>query len=50
MFQEVHRLQKEADEANKHASVLGRDNQRCELQLSDMAQQVGFALVSHLKG
>lgn len=41
MFQEVHRLQKEADEANKRSSVLERDNQRSELQLGDMAQQVG---------
>lgn len=41
VFQEVHRLQKEADEANKRSSVLERDNQRSELQLGDMAQQVG---------
>ncbi len=40
LLQEVHRLQKEADEANKRSSVLERDNQRCELQLGDMAQQV----------
>lgn len=39
-FQEVHRLQKEADESNKHASVLERDNQRFEVQLADMSQQV----------
>lgn len=39
---EVHRLQKEADEANKRSSVLERENQRCELQLGDMAQQVGW--------
>ena len=44
--QEVHRLQKEADEANKRSSVMERDNQRCELQLVDMAQQVGFDLFS----
>lgn len=41
LLQEVHRLQKDADEANKRSSVLERDNQRCELQLGDMAQQVG---------
>lgn len=37
---EVHRLQKEADDANKRSSVLERESQRCELQLGDMAQQV----------
>ncbi|KAM7409722.1 hypothetical protein PAMA_001286 [Pampus argenteus] len=42
---EVHRLQKDADEANKRSSVLERDNQRCELQLSDMAQQVRVLLI-----
>ncbi|KAI3368578.1 hypothetical protein L3Q82_025589, partial [Scortum barcoo] len=42
---EVHRLQKEADEANKHSSVLERDNQRFELQLGDMAQQVRVLLI-----
>lgn len=40
-LKEVHRLQKEADEANKRSSVLERESQRCELQLGDMAQQVG---------
>lgn len=39
-FKEVHRLQKEADDANKRSSVLERESQRCELQLGDMAQQV----------
>lgn len=33
-------MQKEADEGNKRASVLERDNQRFEVQLADMAQQV----------
>uniref|UniRef100_A0A671WBS0 Nucleoprotein TPR n=1 Tax=Sparus aurata TaxID=8175 RepID=A0A671WBS0_SPAAU len=42
---EVHRLQKEADEANKRSSVMERDNQRCELQLVDMAQQVRVLLI-----
>ncbi|XP_042370774.1 translocated promoter region b, nuclear basket protein [Plectropomus leopardus] len=42
---EVHRLQKEADEANKRSSVLERDNQRCDLQLGDMAQQVRVLLI-----
>ncbi|XP_056337512.1 translocated promoter region b, nuclear basket protein isoform X2 [Danio aesculapii] len=42
---EVHRLQKESDESNKRASVLDRDNQRFEIQLADMAQQVRVLLV-----
>ncbi|XP_051730318.1 translocated promoter region b, nuclear basket protein isoform X2 [Ctenopharyngodon idella] len=42
---EVHRLQKEADEGNKRASVLERDNQRFEVQLADMAQQVRVLLI-----
>ncbi|XP_060890166.1 translocated promoter region b, nuclear basket protein isoform X4 [Labrus mixtus] len=42
---EVHRLQKNTDEANKRSSVLERDNQRCELQLADMAQQVRVLLI-----
>uniref|UniRef100_A0A3B4WQJ2 Nucleoprotein TPR n=1 Tax=Seriola lalandi dorsalis TaxID=1841481 RepID=A0A3B4WQJ2_SERLL len=42
---EVHRLQRESDEANKRSSVLERDNQRCELQLADMAQQVRVLLI-----
>ncbi|XP_047443060.1 translocated promoter region b, nuclear basket protein [Mugil cephalus] len=42
---EVHRLQSEADEANKRSSVLERDSQRCELQLGDMAQQVRVLLI-----
>lgn len=33
-------MQKEADEASKHSSMLERDNQRFEVQLNDMAQQV----------
>ncbi|KAI4890931.1 hypothetical protein NFI96_033196 [Prochilodus magdalenae] len=43
--QEVQRLQREADEANKRSSVLERDNQRFEVQLADMAQQVRVLLV-----
>ncbi|XP_051954824.1 nucleoprotein TPR-like isoform X2 [Xyrauchen texanus] len=42
---EVHRLQKEADEANKRSSVLERDNQRFEVQLADMSQQVRVLLI-----
>ncbi|KAI5090348.1 nucleoprotein TPR, partial [Silurus meridionalis] len=44
-MQEVQRLQKEADEANKHSSMLERDNQRFEVQLSDMARQVRVLLI-----
>ncbi|XP_053098080.1 translocated promoter region b, nuclear basket protein isoform X1 [Pangasianodon hypophthalmus] len=43
--QEVQRFQKEADEANKHSSLLERDNQRFEVQLSDMAHQVRVLLI-----
>ncbi|XP_049576039.1 translocated promoter region b, nuclear basket protein isoform X3 [Syngnathus scovelli] len=42
---EVHRLQNEADEANKRSSVMERDNKRFELQLADMAQQVRVLLI-----
>ncbi|XP_058493933.1 translocated promoter region b, nuclear basket protein isoform X1 [Solea solea] len=42
---EVHRLQRDSDEANKCSSLLERENQRCELQLADMAQQVRVLLV-----
>uniref|UniRef100_A0A672R8E5 Nucleoprotein TPR n=1 Tax=Sinocyclocheilus grahami TaxID=75366 RepID=A0A672R8E5_SINGR len=42
---EVHRLQKEADENNKRASVLERDNRRFEVQLADMSQQVRVLLI-----
>uniref|UniRef100_A0A671P942 Nucleoprotein TPR n=1 Tax=Sinocyclocheilus anshuiensis TaxID=1608454 RepID=A0A671P942_9TELE len=42
---EVHRLQKEADESNKRSSVLERDNQRFEVQLADMSQQVRVLLI-----
>uniref|UniRef100_A0A3B1KCG5 Nucleoprotein TPR n=1 Tax=Astyanax mexicanus TaxID=7994 RepID=A0A3B1KCG5_ASTMX len=43
--QEVQRLQRETDEANKRASVLERDNRRFETQLADMAQQVRVLLL-----
>ncbi|XP_029003449.1 translocated promoter region b, nuclear basket protein isoform X2 [Betta splendens] len=42
---EVHRLQREADEASKHSSVLERENQRFELQLTDLSQQVRVLLI-----
>ncbi|XP_061739540.1 translocated promoter region b, nuclear basket protein [Nerophis ophidion] len=42
---EVHRLQNEADEANKRSTVLERDNRRCDLQLADLTQQVRVLLI-----
>ncbi|XP_050989675.1 nucleoprotein TPR [Labeo rohita] len=44
-MKEVHRLQKETDEANKRALGLERDKQRSERQLSDMSEQVRVLLV-----
>ncbi|XP_077462726.1 translocated promoter region b, nuclear basket protein isoform X2 [Stigmatopora argus] len=44
-LKEVHRLQNEADEANKHSSLIERDNKRFELQLADMARQVRVLLI-----
>ncbi|XP_076007357.1 translocated promoter region b, nuclear basket protein [Genypterus blacodes] len=44
-IKEVNRLQKDTDEATKRSSVLERDNQRCELQVADMAQQVRVLLI-----
>ncbi|XP_072547531.1 nucleoprotein TPR [Salminus brasiliensis] len=44
-MKEIHKLQKETDEANKRASVLDRDNQRAEKQIADMSQQVRVLLV-----
>ncbi|MFT7809073.1 nucleoprotein TPR-like isoform X3 [Arapaima gigas] len=42
---EIHRLQKETDEANKHSTALERDNQRLEQQLADMSQQIRVLLI-----
>uniref|UniRef100_A0A673I5J0 Nucleoprotein TPR n=1 Tax=Sinocyclocheilus rhinocerous TaxID=307959 RepID=A0A673I5J0_9TELE len=44
-MKEVHRLQKETDEANKRALGLERDKQRSERQLADMSEQVRVLLV-----
>ncbi|KAL1280197.1 hypothetical protein QQF64_014797, partial [Cirrhinus molitorella] len=44
-MKEVHRLQKETDEANKRALGLERDKQRSEKQLADMSEQVRVLLV-----
>lgn len=39
-LQEIQRLQEDTDKANKHASLLARENQRLEIQVKDLAQQV----------
>lgn len=39
-LKEIQRLQEETDKANKHSSVLERDNQRMEVQIKDLSQQV----------
>ncbi|XP_029106034.1 nucleoprotein TPR isoform X4 [Scleropages formosus] len=44
-MKEIHCLQKEKDEANKRSSVLERDNQRYELQVTDMSQQIRVLLI-----
>ncbi|XP_048845940.1 nucleoprotein TPR isoform X2 [Brienomyrus brachyistius] len=44
-MKEVHRLQKETDEANKRTSVLERENQRFELQVTDLSQQIRVLLI-----
>ncbi|XP_073704186.1 nucleoprotein TPR [Garra rufa] len=44
-MKEVHRLQKETDEANKRALGLERDKQRSERQLADTSEQVRVLLV-----
>ncbi|XP_051554060.1 nucleoprotein TPR-like isoform X2 [Myxocyprinus asiaticus] len=44
-MKEVHRLQKETNEANKRALALERDKQRSERQLADMSEQVRVLLV-----
>ncbi|XP_023662175.1 nucleoprotein TPR isoform X2 [Paramormyrops kingsleyae] len=44
-MKEVHRLQKETDEANKRSSALERENQRFELQVTDLSQQIRVLLI-----
>ncbi|XP_048458062.1 translocated promoter region b, nuclear basket protein [Rhincodon typus] len=38
-MKEIRRLQKGTDEANKHSSLLTRENQRLKMQVSDLSQQ-----------
>lgn len=40
VLKEIQRLQEDTDKANKHSSVLERDNQRMEIQIKDLSQQV----------
>ncbi|KAM3875994.1 translocated promoter region b, nuclear basket protein [Diretmus argenteus] len=44
-LKEMHRMQRETDEANKRSSFLERDNQRSELLLADMGRQVRVLLI-----
>ncbi|KTG41002.1 hypothetical protein cypCar_00019301 [Cyprinus carpio] len=44
-MKEVHRLQREIDEANKRALGLERDKQRSERQLADVSEQVRVLLL-----
>ncbi|KAM3915332.1 nucleoprotein TPR [Leptodactylus fuscus] len=44
-MKEIQRLQNETDKANKLSSVLERENQRLELQVKDLSQQIKALLV-----
>ncbi|NXD13549.1 TPR protein, partial [Nothocercus nigrocapillus] len=44
-MKEIQRLQEDADVANKHASVLERENQRLEVQVKDLSQQIRVLLM-----
>ncbi|XP_039591515.1 translocated promoter region b, nuclear basket protein isoform X1 [Polypterus senegalus] len=44
-MKEIHRLQKETDEANKRSSVLERENQRFELLAADLSKQIRVLLM-----
>ncbi|XP_007436992.1 nucleoprotein TPR [Python bivittatus] len=44
-MKEIQRLQEEADKANKHASVFERENQRFEIQVKDLSQQIRVLLM-----
>lgn len=47
ILKEIQRLQEDTDKANKHSSVLERDNQRMEIQIKDLSQQVRtFCVIS----
>ncbi|NWS55516.1 TPR protein, partial [Chunga burmeisteri] len=44
-MKEIQRLQEDADKANKHASLLERENQRLEIQVKDLSQQIHVLLM-----
>ncbi|XP_077013360.1 nucleoprotein TPR isoform X2 [Tamandua tetradactyla] len=44
-MKEIQRLQEVTDKANKHLSVLERDNQRMEIQIKDLSQQIRVLLM-----
>ncbi|XP_054690099.1 nucleoprotein TPR isoform X3 [Grus americana] len=44
-MKEIQRLQEDTDKANKHASLLARENQRLEIQVKDLAQQIHVLLM-----
>ncbi|KFZ52523.1 Nucleoprotein TPR, partial [Podiceps cristatus] len=44
-MKEIQRLQEDADKANKHASQLERENQRLEIQVKDLSQQIRVLLM-----
>ncbi|XP_069497476.1 nucleoprotein TPR isoform X2 [Ambystoma mexicanum] len=44
-MQEIHRLQDDTDKANKRSSLAERENQRLELQIKDLSQQIRVLLM-----
>ncbi|KAM5239085.1 nucleoprotein TPR [Ctenodactylus gundi] len=44
-MKEIQRLQEDTDKANKYSSVLERDNQRMEVQIKDLSQQIRVLLM-----
>ncbi|XP_068272889.1 nucleoprotein TPR isoform X2 [Nyctibius grandis] len=44
-MKEIQRLLEDTDKANKHASVLARENQRLEIQVKDLSQQIRVLLM-----
>ncbi|NXX76158.1 TPR protein, partial [Urocolius indicus] len=44
-MKEIQRLQEDADKANKNASLLERENQRLEIQVKDLSQQIRVLLM-----
>ncbi|XP_061490006.1 nucleoprotein TPR isoform X2 [Rhineura floridana] len=44
-MKEIQRLQEDADKANKRASLLERENQRLEIQVKDLSQQIRVLLM-----